>query len=414
MSVSAFVYQSFKGEIHSSTDLGFQMGPAAQGLLEHHKLGYSDETYGWCTFSRRMPVIPVAIALVSEISPRFGLYFVLKNLVCWSLWIGGLLRLRKYYAIPDKWVLLAAAIVILNPHNSSIANHAEVEEGYLISMLGLLYALLLTVVKTVDFAKIAILIALIYLTKSSMFLICAATVVWVAIVEWRRSRLRSALPAVGLGIAALAWGAYIFFMTGVFAIGANESSYNGWNYYKGNNPYALEMYPRVPLDLLDDNNLLMPTGPVHNEWELSDAQFALGPKFSRAHTGMVLRMDLKKLYVICCDLGESPEQLQGHTRPLIILSNLVNHGSFAVCLVWIGIRAWKRKLGRAELLALLLVAAYLPPYIAGWVYMRQMVPIYDLIAVVLAIMLARTGQPTGIQQERTSGWRVREESVLRT
>jgi len=297
--------------------------------------------------------------------------------------------LRRHYSIPDKWVLLTAAVVLLVPYNANIASHAEIEEGYLVAMLGLLYALLLTAGKTFDFFKIGALIALIYLTKSSMVLICLASVMWVAAVE-RKSFVRATLPAIGLGVAVLAWGGYVFAMTGMFAIGANESSWNGWNYYKGNNPYVLAMYPRVPLDTLDDNDLLIPPGTMLNEWQLSKAQFEAGRRFVNHYPSAVLQLDLRKLYVICCDLRESPERVQGRTRPLVAASNLMNHLVMAGSIVLMGRRAWKRSMGRAEMLSIVLIAAYFPPYFAGWVYMRHLVPIYCLMSMVLGIMLTKS------------------------
>jgi hypothetical protein len=296
--------------------------------------------------------------------------------------------MQRWFGIADVWVVLAAAIVILVPYNGNIASHAEFEEGYLVAMLGLLFALLLTAHSTFDFACIGLLVALIYLTKSSMPLVCGVAVLWVASTEWKDGRLRAMLPALGLMLAILGWGGYIFAHTGVFAFGANESSWNGWNYYKANNGHALTLYPRILLDTLDVGWTLTPPVPVRDEWELSHAQFAAGRKFVRDHPRMVLEMDREKLYVACCDLLEAPEKVPGHTRPLVLASNLVNHLLVAICLVWMVIRAWKHVFTRAELLASLMMLAYLVPYAVGWIYMRHMVPIYSLVALVLAVQFS--------------------------
>jgi hypothetical protein len=396
MGVSVLLYRSGNGIVKTTTEMGFGMGPAARGLLEQHRLGYPDVTYGWWTYARRMPVIPVFAALVSEVSDRFVVYFLLKNLICWTAWIYALLRLRKHYGISDVWILLAAAIVILVPYNGDVVNRAEVEEGYLVAMLGLLFALLLTAKRTIDFLGIGLLVALIYLTKSSMPLVCGVAVVWAAVMEWKKNRIRALLPAMGLVLAVVSWGGYIYAMTGVFAFGSDESSWNGWNYFKANNPYALALYPRITLDSLDEGSALTPPGPMHNEWELSHAQLTLGRKFVHDHPDMVWKMDLKKLYVACCDLKDAPERVPGHTRPLAVLSNLVDHLAVAVCLAWMGVSVRQRRISSAEVLVLLLIAAYMVAYVAGWLYMRHLVPVYSLIAMTLAI------QSTGRQTRPTS------------
>ncbi len=86
-------------------------------------------------------------------------------------------------------------------------------------------------------------------------------------------------------------------------------------------------------------------------------------------------MDLKKLYVACCDLKEAPERTPGRTRPLVVISNLINHLAVIICVVWMAMRLRAGMTSRAEVLVLLLILAYMVPYLAGWVYMRHMVPI---------------------------------------
>jgi hypothetical protein len=99
-------------------------------------------------------------------------------------------------------------------------------------------------------------------------------------------------------------------------------------------------------------------------------------------------MDWKKFYVVCCDVKEAPEKIPGHTRPMVFVSSLINHLSVAICLLWMAVRAWKRQLTSAEVLALLMMTAYIAPYMVGFIYMRHMVPIYCLVALVLAVQSA--------------------------
>jgi len=388
MLVAILVYRTGVGVVRTPSDMDYGFGPAIQGLLEHHRLGIFSNVLGRWIYACRMPLIPVFGALVSCISSRFLVFFLIKNLICWSAWIYALLRLRRRYSISDAWIVFAAALVILVPYNAHIASHAEFEEGYLVALLGLLFVLLLTACRTFDFACIGLLVAFVYLTKSSMALTCGVAVVWAAFTGWKSGHLRALLPTVGLALAVLSWGGYIFANTGVFAFGADESSWNGWNFYKGNNPQAVVLYPRVLLDILDEGNGLYPSTPMHDEWELSHAQFAMGRKFVHDHPDLALEMDWKKFYVVCCDVKEAPEKIPGHTRPMVFVSSLINHLSVAICLLWMAVRAWKRQLTSAEVLALLMMTAYIAPYMVGFIYMRHMVPIYCLVALVLAVQSA--------------------------
>jgi hypothetical protein len=109
--------------------------------------------------------------------------------------------------------------------------------------------------------------------------------------------------------------------------------------------------------------------------------------------------------VASCDPKDAPEWIPGHTRPLALLSNLVDHLAVAICLVWMGVRVRQRRISSAEVLGLLLIAAYMVPYVAGWIYMRHMVPVYSLIAMVLAIQSTgrRTLEEPQVDPSRASG-----------
>jgi hypothetical protein len=104
-------------------------------------------------------------------------------------------------------------------------------------------------------------------------------------------------------------------------------------------------------------------------------------------------MDLKKVFVACCDAKESPEKTEGHTRIAIVLSNVVSHATLACVFLLATVNLLRRRVSQAEVLAVLFTCAYLLPYFAGFLYMRHMVPIYGVMNVVLAIQLARWRTP---------------------
>jgi hypothetical protein len=373
----------------------YGFGPATEGIVQHHRLGAINTSYGWWCFAGRMPMIPVLGAASYWLSPGMTVFLVLKNLAFWSMWIYAFLRLKVHYRIPDKFALVTVLLLLLEPYVLSIAGWADVEEGFLFPLIALLFSLLLTLEGSLSALTLGLTMAAIFLTKSSMFPLCALVSLWIAIKQWRQPRL-IAIPLVTLALAMLGWGYYVQSVSGVFAFGADTSSFNGWNFYKGNNPYAYALYPRVTLDALDFADYahrLLPFVAVHNEWELSHAQSALARKYVLQNPGGVLKLDLKKLFVACCDVRESPEKTKGHTRRSVVLSNTVSHLTLAGVFVFVVINALRRQLSQAEILAALLTTAYLLPYFLAFLYMRHMVPIYGVIALTAAVQLTRWRAP---------------------
>jgi hypothetical protein len=374
---------------YSVFDLQFEFGPVIRELVQHHRLAYNEPIYGILCYARRLPLIPMFGMLSYHISPAGRVFYILKNLIFWPLWIYALLRLRSCFKIPEKWVLFAAGVMLLVPYNLVQACKIDDEEGYLVALLGVLFALLLTSSRKWDYLAIGVVMGLIYLTKSSMFLLCVAAACWCITVGWRqKNRIMAILPALSLLLVAVGWGGYVHAHTGRFAFGATSSSWNGEAFYQGNNVYADQLYPRINLDGLWRKWKLEIQGPIHNEWELNDALFALGWKFVRSHPAMVVKLDLKKLDVACCYLPDAPEFVPGQIRPAVVVSNLIDHLLFAAMLAVAAYNLWRRRISRAEVLAILFVVTFLPPYLVAHLWARQMVPLYGVVALTLAIQLS--------------------------
>jgi hypothetical protein len=282
--------------------------------------------------------------------------------------------------------------LLLAPYDLSIAGRMDIEEGYLFALIAMLFSFLLTMEGWGSALTTGVLIGLIYLTKSSMLPLCVAVTVWIVAKYWRKKPGLIVLPVVCLALAILSWGGYTKAVSGVFAFGPESSSWNAFSFYKGNNSYSNVLYPRINLDTLETEeglHRLLPFVPVHNEWELSHAQLAMGQKFIHDNPGAVVKMDFKKLFVACCDLGEAPQMTPGHTRGLVVASNVVNHLTLACVFVFAIIGVIRRKAGEAEILAVIMALVIVFPYITGFLYSRHMVPVYGLMALTAAVQLTR-------------------------
>src|ERR1700733_2163151 len=235
-------------------DVDYGFGPVIQGVVQQHRLGSINHNYGWWTYTHRLPLIPLLAAASYRLSPKASVFFFLKNLLFWPLFIYAFFRLKKHYAIPTKWAMVPIILLLLAPYNLSIAGRMDIEEGYLFGLIALLFSFLLTMEGWGSGLAVGVLLGSIYLSKSSMFPLCVFVAVWIVIRFWRRNPSLILLPLVCLAIAMVGWGSYTKIVSGVFAFGVDESSWNGWNYYKGNNSFSYPLYPRTNRDTLDSED----------------------------------------------------------------------------------------------------------------------------------------------------------------
>ena len=357
-------------------DLGFGFGEVVRAWAQAHTLGVptGDGTFA---YAARMPLIPLAAYLVHWISTRLIVYFVLKNVVTWGVIAIAVRHLSSAWQWSKREIIAFTTVLALSPYALSIASDVHFEEGLLAALLLLLFAELVSEVRLWVLASV---IAAIYLTKSSMLLVCLVSSGWVVWKEWHRLKLRSLVPAIGLALALLSWGAYVYRETGVFAVGTHATSLDGFNLHKGNNRWALTTYPRTSLDTLDDR--LNQDAPSRSEWDFDTTQRHLAFDFIREHPADVLHMDASKFFVFCCDAGESPQHTPGKNRWPIVVSNVVDHLLLGVVLLITLADAFNRRTSSAQRLFLLLLLAYVLPYFVGFLYMRHMVPIYFVAAAI--------------------------------
>ena len=79
----------------------------------------------------------------------------------------------------------------------------------------------------------------------------------------------------------------------------------------------------------------------------------------------------------------------GHTRRLVVMSNLVNHLTLACVVIFALTGVIRRQVSEAEVLALIMLVFFLFSYIAGFLYSRHMVPMYGVMALTAAVQLTR-------------------------
>jgi hypothetical protein len=378
---SALAFASDRA-IRSIGQLGFGFGPSVEALIQFGRFGMP-APQGWA-YAHRMPFVVVFLYLLHQLLHQFWLVYIAKDLVCSC----AVIFIINKAQLPVLYSMAFLAFVYGVPFNASVAARLDSEEAYLFFILMAALWMALDQRRSVrDYALLGLLLAVVYLTKSSTGLLCfaLATIVLVQSKARLRQKWIAAIPLGCTMVAALGWASYIEHKTGVFAIGTSTSSWNGWNFHKGNNPYSADLYPTINLDTLDATPYLTPPGSdlCRDEWCLSDLQMQAGKQFFFTHPRQILRMDLEKLAVVFWRLKEAPTE---HSTPRlrVTLSLLIDHlvllTALLLCLL---VR------DRGALTYLTGLACYILPFFSSFLYHRHMLPAYGMSAV---FILYRAGQ----------------------
>jgi hypothetical protein len=333
-------------------------------------------------YAYRMPFVPLLLAALTLLLHNFRAIFLVKDALCAVLLLFAIERVTRKALI----ALTLVGVVYLLPWHASLLSQIDTEEAYLFFLAAALAAIMFTR-RRADYLAVSALVASIYLCKSSTVLLClcAAALVLVQDARIRMIRMSSFAPLGALVLAVCVWGGAMYHYAGTFAVGANASSWNGWNFYKGNNAVAASRYPSLNLDRLDDVGALAPPASLHisTEWQMNSWQRHMGELFISSHPSAIARMDLRKVAVVLIDIREAPER-PGGTRIDTMFCLLIDHLAFAAA----AILALRRR-DAGALCFLVLSAAAVLPYFSSFVYQRHLLPMYAFAWVYIAYEASR-------------------------
>lgn len=379
------------------------VGPTTESLLHGDGLTVCTEVMGTpgnpiCFHSARMPVASVTVALGIRLLGnsyrrvdfwKTFLFLIPLELAIFLVW----------HRIPGRHSsrgLVMAALLLAPfaiPAFLSCIVHMQVEEGYAYSLLALALAVLLFAAKLS--APMTLLFALtldgLFLSKSSL----APAVAVLLIGYWRmQGRWKLRLLAAVLVLAApVGWGVYQHHAGGRFALG---TSLDGLNLHKGNNADFLDHYPPPPGETLDRFDRDLNRG-LHfgDEWSFNDYNLHAALVYILHHPRETLRGDRRKLNVLLFTVRKIGSR-QEHGARLIWET---------VSLVLFRLMLWTAILGSLYLalrpappndpqlraaawIFLVVVAACLVPYVAGFAYTRHVSILIYPAALMCCRMLA--------------------------
>jgi hypothetical protein len=336
--------------------------------------------------AHRLPFIPYFLLGLERLLGDDLRRVALVKCLCF----GGLLVVTAALVLQHARAPLWAVLLLLGPVLTMprwLLNVFEVglEEGYNITALGLLFALLwfsdeAAWRKASWAAVVGLLLVLLLFLKSSMVYWCLAVpgLVWLRQRDLRAAGLMLGLVVVGLvGLAA-----FNAQHSGRFTIG---SSWEGWNLYKGNCEHTAELYPPYSLDILDYEGKVVADRPLADEWEHNAYFKDRAVEFIRAHPGEFAGLVLRKAWIFYGEVRASGLAQRGELRyarveylaqiPWMLVFRVMLWAAIGLALATL----WRERLGtdasRVALAYLVFLGLYSGFHLVGFAYERHVMPI---------------------------------------
>jgi hypothetical protein len=348
--------------------------------------------------AHRMPATPLLMAAFSFVSDNAALFLILKNCSLYFLFAVTSGMLFHKVATFGQFGLFFG-LFYFNPlffHTFPFLY----EEGFVTLALASTFCLLLLFDIRGNFLA-SLLVAFLYLTKSTVNLTCFLLAAFACLHPASKRRQRVAIAMLApIALASLGWGAANYRSTGRFTFGASLSSLNGVNFYKGNNLHTDEIYPASSLDKLENERYIfwghdLSGAKFSSEWESSDYYYKAASDFIKENLGLTARRFAMRIFLVFFEVREWSRSGGGFPIwPFLLINRVV----MLSCLVFAFSEALRGKADSKFIARLYLgiVATYSLPLIIGFVYIRHLVPLFAVSIVYFPLLVDKLGNGLGI------------------
>ncbi len=434
LSLAAKLLLIHRGGVEDRTlfEMEYGFGPVIRSLYERGSLEACGVAIGldFCGVAGRMPLLPWLYAAAGKLIGIQQIHLAVAKSIALSLPLWAALQYLcgalRAFPLQRLGLLLLSALLFLGPQYLKHSISVQYEESLLIDLFSIYFLALGALLakretgeawSRLDRGVVLAMVALgsaLYFIKSSLVLFGVAAIL-APLVAIRAALRTQALALVPFAAALLWWGGVNYAYHGDVRL---ASSYDGENFYRGQNAYSYQVYPDLHLDrLLDADEAQLSDGtrvslprwqrryPVfHSEWEWNDHFRGLALQWIREHPVDAFLFTLRKAYVFFVEprkvpfrLAALPEAEPQHYSSLALLAGPVWIGAlrllFGAALARALRALWtERRLAPRATFFLLFAAAYSGPYLAGFAYQRHIAPFLLFCAIYLVPLTLPSAQ----------------------
>ena len=236
-----------------------------------HNLYYNDSFYqnrdGVIYHLFKSPLNALILVSIAKISKNIFFIFILKNLITFSIYFFSAYICLKSLNKKVLIFLLVLMILFINPYNIHVGLNIYFEDNLIALLLPSLFLIILSLNKK-KYLLSAIIIFLLYLTKSSMFFLTIVAPFSILLVEKNNMKLKI-IPLYGIILAIVLWGSFGYIKTERFPFASSliTSNSEALNHVVLNKKF-IDYYPYKSVDLIP-KQIEVPKN-LKNEWEVYD------------------------------------------------------------------------------------------------------------------------------------------------
>jgi hypothetical protein len=340
--------------------------------------------YDFNFYIHRYPVQVLIPSALIYLSPdNLGIVYLIKNILFLSLFLFSLSRVIKKHFNISVFSLITLTAILINPFFISVFANLSTEESFSITIFSILFSYLFfkeNVIKFYHLLTFFILILIIVSLKSSYIFISFLLPIMFFVRYDNKKVLTTGLSAVLIG--ALAIGSWSAMKTGSFKIG---SSYDWFNFYKGNN-ILTDSYYIGDLDKLPNQYL---EGSFKNEWEWSDKYKELSIEFINENPFKFVKLVFKKMYVFFIDFFPVNKSSSVSKYIFYAVSILLTKIIFYIHFIGFFKTSFESQQNRSSkalfVVLSIFIFFYSAPYLLGFAYIRHFMPL-AIVAFYLSVL----------------------------
>ena len=335
--------------------------------------------------AHRLPFIPYFLLGMKRVLGDDLRRVALAKCLVFNALLGlAILRVLRTAMAPLGSVLLLLGFALTMPRWVLNVFEVGLEEGYNITALALLFALLWfsTAAERARAGwalNLGLLLVLLLFLKNSMLYWCLA----VPVLVWMRTRdLRAAAIPLGLVLAGLlGLAAFNRVHAGRFTV---KSSWEGWNLTKANSADSLELYPPYSLDILDYEGKVVADRPLKDEWDHNAYFTSRAVDFIRSHPAAFLELMVRKAWIFYGEVRASGLS-RGESRygkpvyllqiPWMILFRVMLWAAILLALQTAWRESWRTDAALTALTFLAFLVLYSGFHLVGFAYERHVMPV---------------------------------------